>query len=406
MFYKNSMALAISTCLVMSASQVAHTASWKVGDWEYSIGGNINTFYTLTQCDSSDLKAGGSTMAGLACLDADTGAFLDDNAHSVSNGLLPASLNIGAKTTQNGYDISATVNVYYGIASQDTNGFKGDALDFSTVDARQVFLTFGNDKMGTVKAGRDFGLFGIDAILNDMTLLGAGATFTAAGPGHTTLGGLGFGYVYADRLGQINWTSPDMSGFQATVGIFNPLDGQESNGNSTGDGGQPGIHGKLSYSLENKSSKSYFSFSALHQQVQLENGDKPNIQGFDVFGSFSMGSLGLAGGFYSGEGMDSLGIGGIIFPGFDSVTGDAEEVSGYMLQGTYQLGDTKLGLNWSQNEQDKLTKVENSKITVGVYHSLTESLTLVGEISAQESELKNTGTDETTSIAVGAMLFF
>ncbi|MCU7816702.1 MAG: hypothetical protein KZQ81_16250 [Candidatus Thiodiazotropha sp. (ex Rostrolucina anterorostrata)] len=88
-------------------------------------------------------------MAGLAC-----GGSTDDDTHSVSNGLLPSSLNFSATTTQNGFDLGAHINVYYGIASQG-NG-SSDALAFSTVDARQVYLTFGNDSMGKVTMGRNF----------------------------------------------------------------------------------------------------------------------------------------------------------------------------------------------------------------------------------------------------------
>ena len=39
----------------------------------------------------------------------------------------------------------------------------------------QVYLTFGNGSLGTFKFGRDFGLFAFDAIINDMSLIGAGS---------------------------------------------------------------------------------------------------------------------------------------------------------------------------------------------------------------------------------------
>ena len=48
-----------------------------------------------------------------------------------------------------------------------------------------------------------------------MTLLGVGAPGSAASaaPSNTTLGGIGFGYIYTDWLAQIDYTTPDMSGF-------------------------------------------------------------------------------------------------------------------------------------------------------------------------------------------------
>ena len=38
----------------------------------------------------------------------------------------------------------------------------------------------------------------------------------------TTLGRIGTGYVYADWIGQIAYTTPNMNGFQATLGITQP----------------------------------------------------------------------------------------------------------------------------------------------------------------------------------------
>ena len=38
----------------------------------------------------------------------------------------------------------------------------------------------------------------------------------------TTLGGIGTGYIYAAWKGQIAYTTPNMNGFQATIGITNP----------------------------------------------------------------------------------------------------------------------------------------------------------------------------------------
>ena len=85
------------------------------------------------------------------------------------------------------------------------------ALGTAGLDIRQVFLTFGNKDMGTVMAGRNIGLFGADAILNDMTLLGVGAgNGSYAAPANTSLGSIGLGYIYTDWLSQIDYTTPDL----------------------------------------------------------------------------------------------------------------------------------------------------------------------------------------------------
>ena len=91
----------------------------------------------------------------------------------------------------------------------------------------QAFLTFGDKSWGSVKLGKDLGIFGSTAILNDMTLLGVGATGGTVHNGGaagttTTLGGIGTGYLYADWKGQIAYTTPNMNGFSATLGITQP----------------------------------------------------------------------------------------------------------------------------------------------------------------------------------------
>jgi hypothetical protein len=55
-----------------------------------------------------------------------------------------------------------------------------------------------------------------------MTLLGVGSGANGRSGGATTLGGIGTGYVYAAWKGQATYTTPNMGGFQAKVGLMNP----------------------------------------------------------------------------------------------------------------------------------------------------------------------------------------
>lgn len=392
---------AIFAAVLLGLSATAPAASWDAGDWKLSLGGNINAFYQHTFIDSGDLGAGGGTLSGLVAAGA-----VDENGDptdtgSITNGLLPCSLNFSAATTQDGWDLNATVNVYYGINSNGTDGDNGgaDALDFSTVDARQIFMTFGKADLGTFKLGRDFGLFGFDVIINDMTLIGVGAGFVASDPGHTSLGGLGYGYVYCDRLAQMNYTTPNWGGFQGTVGIFQGFDG---NGASSAD--TPGFHAKASYSWDG-AVKGTLSGTLLSQAVNTDAGTDEDITGYDIFVKASIADLSFSAYYFDAEGMTTLAIGGLVFPGF-GVNGDPEESNGYMLQTTYTIGKTRLGVNWSASEQEEVTEVENEKLTLGVYYNLTPALTLLAEYSDQESELKGVGTDESAQINLGAIMFF
>ena len=374
----------------------AQAATWQAGDWELGLSGNVNANFIMTSCSAGDLGAGAGTMAGLACAGA-----VDENGNptdqqSVQNGLLPAALNFSAKTTEDDWDLSANVNVYYGINSNDGGG--PDALKFSSVDARQIYLTASKKGGGEFKAGRDFGLFGFDPIIADMSLIGAAGNFLAQNPGHTTLGGLGFGYVYTDRLAQMNYTTADMSGFKGTVGVFQPFDG-----NGASSSGDIGFHAKGSYSRDNYTISATF----LSQGVATTAGTSEDITGYDIFFKMDIGAIGLAAYFFNAEGMTSLAIGGLVFPGFNTTTGAPEETSGNMLQLTYKATPAlKLGINLSSSEQDKVTLVENERMTLGAYYNVTKSLTVLGEFTTTESDLSGVGKDEVTSINVGAFLGF
>ena len=122
---------------------------------------------------------------------------------------------------------------------------------------RQANMTFGDKSWGSVKLGKDIGIFASNAILNDMTLLGVGAGNAMSG-GSTTLGGIGTGYIYAGWKGQVAYTTPNFNGFQATVGITNPnqgiatsVSGLGGNVSASGDLYQDrfGLEGKASYSF-------------------------------------------------------------------------------------------------------------------------------------------------------------
>jgi hypothetical protein len=72
-----------------------------------------------------------------------------------------------------------------------------------------------------ILAGRELGLFGRQAILSDQTLFGVGATGGAAGAG-TTLGRIGFGYIYPQFKAQMTYSSPAGRPGQLSIGLFQP----------------------------------------------------------------------------------------------------------------------------------------------------------------------------------------
>src|SRR5208283_4050633 len=175
---------------------------------------------------------------------------------AVRNGLLPGNFSIAIATHQMGYDVGVTFGFYPGLNSVSGVGGANSAgnpaaLGTTGIDFRQQFATIGKPNLGTFKIGRDIGLFGQEAILNDYSLLGVGSTGGNIAPSNTSLGRIGLGYVYTDFIPQITYTSPKFAGFQGSVGIFTPLEAF----NFSGDSGtlsandEPQIQAKLAYTL-------------------------------------------------------------------------------------------------------------------------------------------------------------
>src|SRR5207245_10101875 len=90
------------------------------------------------------------------------------------------------------------------------------------IDMRQVYLTLGG-QWGQILAGRELGLFGRQAILNDMTLFGVGAVGIGGGQsGGTTLGRIGYGYLYPNFDAQLAYSRTAGLHVQLSICTFQP----------------------------------------------------------------------------------------------------------------------------------------------------------------------------------------
>jgi predicted porin len=397
--------------LAVSLAPAAHAIDLAAGDWKFSITGNVNASFIYSTCDSSPHEVDG----GLACISTNKSA-------SVSNGLLPAAITFNGSTTQDGYDIGFTFGFYPGITTNDggspnlqnTAGPNNVGLGTTGNDVRQVFLTFGNDVMGTVMAGRNIGLFQGDAILNDMTLIGVGAgNGNYAAPPNTSLGSIGLGYIYPDWIAQINYTTPDIGGAKITLGTFAPLNTLNSGQSVQVNKGIPGFQGKIAYTAGNL----YLSAAALFQKQRGIDLSLTNPEGFgysswavDLGGKYDFGGLEVAGWYYHG-----IGVGTTALFNFanDPLTGKPRQSNGFLAQVTYRIDATKLGFNYGQSqlvradgEVAPTLVMKNSKYTAGLYYSLTTNLTLTAEISYIASVNQAQFQNESRNFDVGAFLKF
>jgi len=412
MHLRSRLMIAIAAALgILPAARVSAAIDLKAGDWTLNFSGNVNAFYVDTTCDNG---ANTAVVGGLAC----TG----DRSAAVRNGLLPAALVFGATTHQDDLDIGVTIGFYPGINSNAAAGVNGpgqpSALATPGIDARQAYLTFGNSAWGTVKMGRDIGLFGRDAILDDMTLLGVGSAPNNAAPGNTSLGRIGVGYIYTDWEPQITYTTPTYGGFSASAGVFQPLNA----GNYTKHT-QPQFQIGGSYAwgdAKSLSGKVWIDLVSQQYQSDLTGGTgsgstgiASSVTGTGVDGGIKLGYGGFSGVLYgyTGSGLGTTGL----FLMATSASGSKRDSDGGYVQAAYQFGKLKVGVSYGMSElklagdevafDNQLLK-RNSSAIGGLYYSLTKSLTLVGEYIDTKAVAWGGDSAHEKDVAIGGIVFF
>ena len=392
--------LAVASALVAAASSASAGIMIPAGDWTLDIGGVVNAYYTHTSFS-------GDTGAGAAPLGLGDGN--QDSTNNITTGLLPNYLSVSGKTRQNDLDVGFTISINPG-ASTTQAGVQG-----SQQENRQAFLTFGDKSWGSIKLGKDLGIYASDAILNDMTLLGVGSAAGSLAGNTTTLGRIGTGFMYADWKSQVAYSSPNFNGFSFTVGLtqgFNAVDTLGTSAASTRrSGSQSAYEGKASYEWAGDFGGKVW-VSGISQKVEGLAGGDDRATAFDIGSTVNVAGFGLTG--YYGQGS---GIGQTLqlFDGFDAAGNDRDSDQWYV-QGTYAIPGvgTKLGVSYGQstldgNRIDSFDEIEDSMWTVGAYHPITKHLNLVAEYSNSErdvdSDLGNAKAKAKT-ISLGAILFF
>jgi len=414
----NKIKLAVAGAIFGAASVANAGIIIPAGEWTVDINGNVNAFAI-----KSDAKDGTAITGGMAQVE---DAYGEGDEVSINTGLLPSWLGVTGTTRQNDLDVSFTISFQPGAST--TTAITGGG----GTENRQAFVTFGDKSWGTVKVGKDLGIFASNAILNDMTLLGVGSqgVVGTSGGTTTTLGGIGTGYVYADWKGQISYTTPNMNGFQATVGIIQPWDAQTASDattsgtavSATSYGNQEGFgyEGQASYSWTGDVSGKVWAGFAYQDMDRLAtigatgtDLGSESVNAWDLGASVSMGNLNVVGYYYDGRG---IGTTGFARDGFNTA-GERRDSDGGYVQATYVIPTgTKLGASYGISKLDREGTVdaaaalvkENKRWTIGAYHPLTKHLNLVAEYSDVESEsMDNSAADvEQDIFSVGAILFF
>jgi hypothetical protein len=380
-----------------SAAEAQLTMQMSNG-WSFTFGGNVNAFLVYEKEDEDGATA---TEGGLVGTSA-------DGATRIRTGLLPAFAVFDAKGKEGNTDLG----VHFGFAPQiqcgTTNSVGGQLHDCfgAQIDMRQVYMTFGG-AWGQILAGRELGLFGRQNILTDQTLFGIGATGGQLGQG-TTLGRIGFGYIYPQFKAQMTFSTPAGRPFQLSVGLFDPAINPPYATIEL-----PRLEAEGVYSSGNTK----FWVGGLLQNNSTPSPADESATSWGGSGGIRFGSpsFSLTGSGYYGKGLGTT----LMFldgtAGTGSGGGDLRKSYGGIGQVTFTPANSKVtiagswGISILQNADDEGDfKTKNWLASGGIYYQATKSLKAVGEFNYAVTSDDVDATDDNKSIApaVGFMLFF
>jgi hypothetical protein len=377
--------------------------------WSFTFAGNVNAFaiYESQNADGTTATPGGLVGAG------------EVKGFNIRTGLLPAFAVFDAKGKEGETDLG----VHFGFAPQiqcGTGGGSASAHDCfgAQIDMRQVFLTVGGT-WGQILAGREIGLFNRQNILTDQTLFGIGATGGINGGG-TTLGRIGFGYIYPNFVAQMTYSTPAGRPTQLSIGVFQPA-------SLAGDGGEvydqtqvPRVEAELVYSSGNV--KGWVNGTAQNAKNTAIDESKTAA---GVGGGLRFGNAMFS---VTGSGYWGKGIGTTLqFNGVNPAAGSAigglgvgddgelRDSYGFIGQITVTPANSKVTLAGSfgssylkATDGEAAFKTENTLISGGIYYQATKSLKVVGEGNyAWTKDSESTAEkNKTFAPTIGLMLFF
>ena len=396
--------LLLGLALGVSATASAQGLTMQMSNgWAFQFSGNVNAFWVFSKVNNS-----GPANS------------------SVRTGLLPTFATFEARGKEAGLNLA----VHFGFAPQIQNAGVHDQFG-TQIDMRQVYLTVGFKNGSQVLAGRELALFGRQNILNDMTLFGVGAlglpNITLGAPsnppqgGGTTLGRIGYGYIYPNFNAQVTYsTKPGEA--QLSIGLFQPSVNGAYDVTKI-----PRLEAEFTYNQKSGKNNYTVWVGGLWQSTSNAPTGGNTISSFGGTAGVkaSMSDLSLVVNGYIGKGLGTtlmfspLGGGGVSTGGTELRSSDG----GYV-QLMYKVGPkTNLGASWgfsrlknnsatvaAGGDGNEAVRSNLYSYTAGVYHQWTKSLKLVLE-GTEEGTTGVTGITGSAGVKMinvsgGFMLFY
>jgi len=354
----------------------------KVKGWEVTLDGRMSAFASFSH--GPPPPPGSPTWQGFDDRPAADG---QTTATRIRSGFVSNYMGWGLhKDVGNNTTISGRFALWGNISQQR------DKVQAPDVDLREVYLRI-DGPWGGVLAGRNMGIFSRGPISLDYDIehnfgLGSPCMIVNRSPSWGPIaacGHVGFGVLFPAFNAQISYNTPEFSGFQLTVGIFDPAAVKESQYTRTP---LPRVEGELTFKVPK-----YFhaEVSGSWQRLGNESKKELNVDSMGVAGSLgvNLGPVQLGGTGFAGQG---LGIWAAIedYPVFS-----ASSEGGYLLRrqkgfagfGALNFGHTKIAAGVGQTMISTVSTdpprfatlnfpAKQFGISAGIYQGILENIVL------------------------------
>ena len=408
---RTTLALSMAA-LVLCAGKPA-LAGFVIGGengWQLSTDGIVDVFATYA---TTSPKPAGDRSLSLLSVGGTENSY--DQRFGVGVGLLPSviAFNVKAPTTM-GVDSAVRVGIYPNIQNKSNQRFDTSP----NIDFREFFYT-AKGAYGELLAGRALNLYQGKNILNDMTLLTAGTIPGNAFRGGTTLGHIGYGYLYTNFGPQIRYTTPDMAGVKVALEVAEPYKISADTGKTN----SPRIESEISYAGKFGGTALQAWVSGLYQTAPRSDSAvaRPGKSNESLGGAGGVGvdvaGFGLLASAYGGKGLGMVSAQDGDFLGSTSVDANGKERThwGYLLQATYQVNPSwKIGANYGQTRQEKnsdepagtiVMKNQESAVFMVAYN-LNKFTQFVGEYIYAQNTWMDGAKQHSNQFALGTMFYW
>src|SRR3989441_6169681 len=391
--------LLVAVALLWPAAANAQLTMQSANGWSFPFAGNVTVFWVFTKQNPAAGDAANS---------------------SVRTGLLPTFATFEAR----GKEAGLNLGVDFGFAPQINNAGVHDNFGNGTqagaqIDMRQVYLTIGFKDGSQILAGRELGLFGRQNIVQDMTLFGVGAVGIGNGQsGGTTLGRIGYGYIYPNFNAQVTYSTKGGTPAQISIGLFQP----STLGSGTyGFTKIPRVEAEVTYNQKSGSTKYMVWAGGLWQTTSdsAKGGQSVSSFGGTAGVKVDVSDLTVVVTGYVGKGLGTtLMFSGGEVAGTSPTSKELRSSDGGYAQVMYHAnkGKTNVGVSWGFSRlKNNNTAAPNGdgnnnvrsnlySFTGGIYHQWTKSLKLVFEGTEEGST--NGPRPKQVDVSGGFMLFF